>query len=104
MKEDSAKLETKRYKISGAHPSSSLDARARGYGIGGAYERPYRKPEPSSLLGESYGPNPHSGYYGAGVGTARFKPGSAGFESELSWFRKQYGEETAGQDQEPEHT
>ena len=79
------------------HPSRNLEPRARGYGIGGGYEKPYRKgPRPADEQGESYGPVPHSGYYGAGAGVERFERGHAGFDKELSWYRAQYGENTSG--------
>ena len=80
------------------HPSRSLEPRARGYGIGGAYERPYRDArKTASEQVESYGPLPHSGYYGAGVaGSARFQRGQAGYNKELSWYGPQYGETTSG--------
>jgi hypothetical protein len=80
------------------HPSRDLAQRARGFGIGGGYERPYRKER--AKRGESshqlYGPLPHSGYYGAGTGMRPFKLGQASFEEEMGWYRKQYGEKTSG--------
>jgi len=83
---------------SNGHPSRSLEPRARGYGIGGGYERPYRKRQAlADEVKESYGPLPHSGYYGAGAGAERFKRGQAGFDEELLWYRAQYGENTSGQ-------
>jgi hypothetical protein len=45
--------------------------------------------------GESYGPVPHAGYYGAGAGNERFERGQAGFDKELPWYRVQYGERTS---------
>ena len=78
------------------HPSRSLAPRARGYGIGGGYERSYRKR--SATAGEHaevYGPLPHSGYYGSGVGSERFRRGQAGYNQELSWYGPQYGEKTS---------
>ena len=80
------------------HPSRSLDPRTRGYGIGGGYERPYRKLSPSPTARESYGPVPHSGYYGAVSETGRFRHGQAGFKEELAWYGPQYGENTSGLD------
>jgi hypothetical protein len=78
------------------HPSRSLAPRARGYGIGGGYEKPYReRPMPMDHRRESYGPVPHSGYYGAGAGNERFERGEAGFNVELPWYRVQYGENTS---------
>lgn len=79
------------------HPSRSLEPRAKGYGIGGGYERPYRsRPRPADEPGESYGPLPHSGYYGAGAGSERFERGEAGYNRELVWYGPQYGENTSG--------
>ena len=83
----------------GRHPSRSLVARARGFGIGGGYERPYRKEKPKPADSDKmYGPLPHAGYYGAGAGSGPFKRGQAGFSDELSWYRSQYGEKTSGHD------
>lgn len=80
------------------HPSRSLEPRARGYGIGGGYEKPYRKrPKPPDEQSESYGPVPHSGYYGVGAESERFERGKAGYNNELSWYTAQYGEKTSGQ-------
>jgi len=79
------------------HPSRSLAPRAHGYGIGGGYERPYRQRiEPANVEDDSYGPLPHSGYYGAGAGSERFERGKAGFKQELKWYKPQYGEMTSG--------
>ena len=80
------------------HPARRLELRAKGYGIGGGYERPYRKdkPKPADDRRELYGPMPHSGYYGTGTSERPFKLGQASFNEELSWYRKQYGEETSG--------
>lgn len=79
------------------HPSRSLGPRAKGYGIGGGYEKPYRRPlPPAANQTGSYGPVPHSGYYGAGAGAERFERGQAGFKDELSWYGAQYGEKTSG--------
>lgn len=78
------------------HPSRNLAPRARGYGIGGGYEKPYRKRgEPGGEPAEGYGPLPHSGYYGSGVGAERFQRGQAGYKQELSWYGPQYGEKTS---------
>jgi hypothetical protein len=80
------------------HPSRRLELRSRGYGIGGGYERPYRKDKDAQkkALRGNYGPVPHSGYYGGGTGARRFEVGRAGFGEELDWYKKQYGEETSG--------
>jgi hypothetical protein len=84
-----------------SHPSRSLEPRARGYGIGGGYERPYReRTRPMDHHRESYGPVPHAGYYGAGAGEERFERGQAGFNAELSWYRAQYGESTSKRSKE----
>jgi hypothetical protein len=82
------------------HPSRNLGSRARGFGIGGGYERPYRKERAKTADSDEglYGPLPHSGYYGSGVGERPFKRGQAGFTDELSWYRSQYGEKTSGYD------
>lgn len=82
---------------SNPHPSRNLEPRSRGYGIGGGYEKPYRKrPRPADARDESYGPVPHSGYYGVGAESDRFERGKAGFNQELSWYTAQYGERTIG--------
>lgn len=84
-----------------SHPSRSLGPRAKGYGIGGGYEKPYRKrPRPDDHQSESYGPVPHSGYYGAGAGKERFERGQAGYNNELSWYDAQYGKSTSGRSKE----
>lgn len=78
------------------HPSRSLKARGQGFGIGGGYEKPYRKGKLKQADSEKelYGPLPHSGYYGTGVGARPFKRGQASFTEELSWYESQYGERT----------
>lgn len=80
------------------HPSRNLTARAKGFGIGGGYERPYRKEKAkaSDAGGEMYGPLPPAGYYGTGTEGRPFERGQAGFNDELGWYRLQYGENTAG--------
>ena len=85
-----------------SHPSRSLVSRSKGYGIGGGYERPYRKvPSPATKRPrQAYGPIPHSGYYGAGAGAERFERGQAGFRNELRWYGAQYGETTIGRTKE----
>jgi hypothetical protein len=82
------------------HPSKNLESRSRGFGIGGGYERPYRKENPKTSENDEglYGPLPHSGYYGSGMGSRPFKKGEAGFSDELSWYGSQYGERTSGYD------
>jgi hypothetical protein len=80
------------------HPSRNLSARAKGFGIGGGYERPYRKEKlkPADASSEMYGPLPPGGYYGAGTAARPFERGEAGFDDELAWYRAQYGETTSG--------
>jgi hypothetical protein len=80
------------------HPSRNLSARAKGFGIGGGYERPYRKekPKPADASSEMYGPLPPGGYYGTGLGARPFERGEAGFDDEMAWYRSQYGESTSG--------
>jgi hypothetical protein len=82
------------------HPSRRLDLRAKGYGIAAGYEKPYKRdaPRDTSVRGDSYGPIPHSGYYGAGEARTPFKIGQAGFKEELEWYKRQYGRETSGYD------
>jgi hypothetical protein len=82
---------------SSCHPSRSLPSRSKGYGIGGGYERSYRKGSPATnRQREIYGPIPHSGYYGVGAGVERFERGQAGYNNELAWYGSQYGERTSG--------
>ena len=82
-----------------AHPSRNLLARAKGFGIGGGYERPYRKEKAKPAdAGEMYGPLPPGGYYGTGIGARPFERGQAGFSEEIAWYRAQYGEATSGYD------
>ena len=80
------------------HPSRRLELRSGGFGIGGGYERPYRKDKAKrgDAREELYGPLPHSGYYGAGEAARPFKAGQATFQNELSWYKNQYGESTSG--------
>lgn len=80
------------------HPSRRLELRSGGFGIGGGYERPYRKEKAKrgDAKEELYGPLPHSGYYGAGEAARPFKIGQATFQNELSWYENQYGESTSG--------
>ncbi|HVG20091.1 MAG TPA: hypothetical protein VNI02_13655 [Blastocatellia bacterium] len=82
------------------HPSRNLQSRSRGFGIGGGYERPYRKERPKTSDNDEglYGPLPPAGYYGAGTSERPFKRGQAGFADELPWYRAQYGEKTSGYD------
>jgi hypothetical protein len=82
------------------HPSRNLGSRSRGFGIGGGYERPYRRERPKTADNEAglYGPLPHAGYYGTGTSARPFKSGQAGFADELPWYGPQYGEKTSGYD------
>ena len=59
------------------HPSRKLELRSGGYGIAAGYEKPYKRARGEQQKGkdESYGPIPHSGYYGAGES---LRPGVAG--------------------------
>jgi hypothetical protein len=79
------------------HPSRDLTSRSGGYGIAAGYEKKRTRDE--SGVREKrrmYGPLPHSGYYGAGIGARPFKAGQAGFSGELKWYHSQYGENTSG--------
>jgi hypothetical protein len=80
------------------HPLRSLDLRRAGYGVGGGYERAYRKKVKEKVDDRkgSYGPIPHAGYYGGDIQHQRFRVGQATFENELAWYKKQFGEETSG--------
>lgn len=95
------KKESERKK--GNHPSRDLIVRGKGFGIAAGYEKSYEKPEGSVTeiveIAEKYGPLPHSGYYGSGIGLRPFKAGQAGFEGEASWYDKQYGVETGRKSQ-----
>jgi hypothetical protein len=84
--------------ISGkSHPSRDLAVRQEGFGIAAGYEKPYsNQGKPTQLIDSNqlYGAVPHSGYYGTGIGLRPFKRGQAGFNEEMSWYEKQYGEAT----------
>lgn len=79
------------------HPSRSLEARSTGFGIGGGYERPYRKKEKSRADSAKglYGAIAQTGLYGGDKKAQRFQEGEAGFKEELEWYPKQFGEKTA---------
>ena len=81
------------------HPSNDLNIRSKGYGIAAGYERKYEGTDNREMEegNELYGPIPHSGYYGAGVGARPFKKGQASFSEEMSWYSRQYGEWTVKQ-------
>jgi hypothetical protein len=85
------------------HPSRNLDVRSGGFGVAAGYERPFKKEEARTIDREDdlYGPIPHSGYFGAGIGQRPFKSGQAGFSVELDWYKKQYGEKTSGYEEKP---
>lgn len=85
-------------KDQGKHPSKNLGLRKGGYGIGGGYEKPRarRSMAPSGSEPEAYGAICHGGYYGAGTTGQVFKIGEATFGDEREWYRRQYGEKTAG--------
>lgn len=80
------------------HPSRNLDVRSHGFGVAAGYERPFKKEEARTIQREDtlYGPIPHAGYFGAGIGLRPFKNGQASFSNELDWYKKQYGENTSG--------
>jgi hypothetical protein len=85
-------------KYTANHPLRNLELRRNGYGVSGGYERPYKgrvKEKVDDQKG-SYGPIPHAGYYGGDIQHQRFRLGQASFEDELSWYKKQFGEETSG--------
>jgi len=78
------------------HPSRSLDARSHGFGVAAGWERAYNREEkPLEVTKDVYGPIPHGGYYGAGIGLRPFKKKEASFSEELSWYKAQYGEKTS---------
>ena len=84
------------------HPSTSLEARRNGFGIGGGYERPLKR-RGEVRTGVSYGPLPHAGYYGTGSPVTRFGIGQAGFSQEARWFEDQFGKRTSSSDSGEEH-
>jgi len=79
------------------HPSRNLKLRSKGYGIAAGYEKKRGSNQsPPDWRRAIYGPLPHSGYYGTGLGSRPFKSGQAGFSEELDWYHSQYGELTSG--------
>jgi len=79
------------------HPSQNLEDRARGFGIGGGYERPLRRiAGVGTTVSNVYGTVPPSGYYGGGVGQLPFEFGKANFGHELGLYPDQYGREAIG--------
>jgi hypothetical protein len=81
------------------HPSKSLVARQKGFGIAAGIEKPYEKiilieSDDKEAVNEQYAAIPHSGYYGVGLGARPFKKGQASFNEELGWYKSQYGEVT----------
>lgn len=89
---DRAKIAEK----SGSHLSRNPGLRTRGFGIGGGYERPLRRGKEKASRDKKvqYGPLPHAGYYGTGVGARPFRRGESGFGEEMNWYRGQYGEQS----------
>ncbi|MEW6130975.1 MAG: hypothetical protein AB1757_28345 [Acidobacteriota bacterium] len=83
------------------HPSRKLEARARGFGIAAGYEKAFNQDESKTVNRDKtvYGPIPHAGYFGAGLGLRPFKKGQAGFSNELDWYKNQYGEKTTAYDE-----
>jgi hypothetical protein len=80
------------------HPSRSLPARRRGYGIGGGYEKPRTRGAQKNEQAPPgrYGAIAHGGYYGSGGGSRPFKLGQATFEDEIEWYKAQFGEDSSG--------
>ena len=77
------------------HPSRNLNVRSHGFGVAAGYERNYNREEkPLEVEKDIYGPIPHGGYYGAGIGLRPFKKKEATFSDELSWYKTQYGVKT----------
>ncbi|GEM_PF-3490847 len=77
------------------HPSRNLEVRSHGFGVAAGYERNYHKEDkPLEREKDIYGPIPHGGYYGAGIGLQPFKKKEATFSDELAWYKTQYGEKT----------
>ncbi|HYM00125.1 MAG TPA: hypothetical protein VEZ90_14325 [Blastocatellia bacterium] len=94
---DDVQLKASDQKADREHPSHSLDQRRKGFGIGGGYEKPYRKRERSRSDSNDgpYGAIAQTGYYGAGKAAERFDVGEAGFGDEQSWYQRQFGEKTS---------
>src|SRR5215813_13041367 len=80
------------------HPSQSLAARKRGFGIGGGYERPYKQRESARSDNQTgpYGAIAEGGFFSSGNADQRFAIGQAGFKNELPLYKKQFGEQTSG--------
>jgi hypothetical protein len=79
------------------HPFKDLEARRNGFGIAAGIEKPYKigSQNNQEVDEEAYASIPHSGYYGVGLGDRPFKRGQAGFESEINWYKNQFGEVTS---------
>ena len=82
------------------HPAWSLEERKDGFGIGGAFERPYRRPPAGRTDSHKglYGPIPHAGYYGANDSRQRFGVGQATYKEEIALLERQWVEKTSGSD------
>jgi hypothetical protein len=80
------------------HPAWSLEERKDGFGIGGGFERPYRRPPAGKTDSRKglYGPVPHAGYYGADDSEQRFGVGQATYKDEISLYKRQWVEKTSG--------
>lgn len=96
MRKNNDELPKTRDKLT--HPSVNLEERGKGFGVASGFERKYDK-DASKIIdreGEPYGPIPHGGYFGAGIGSRPFKRGQASFNEEICWFGLQYGANTSG--------
>jgi len=82
------------------HPVWSLEERKDGFGIGGAFERPYRRAPAGRTDSRKglYGPIPHAGYYGANDSRQRFGVGQATYKEEIALLERQWVEKTSGSD------
>src|SRR5215831_13311595 len=82
------------------HPVWSLEERKDGFGIGGAFERPYRRPPAGRTDSRKglYGPIPHAGYYGANDSRQRFGVGQATYKEEIALLERQWVEKTSRSD------
>lgn len=85
------------------HPSRSLAARRKGFGIGGGYERPYKEKEPARSDNKAglYGAIAEGGIFTSGNAEQRFAIGQAGFRNEQSLYKDQFGEQTSGSEWSP---
>jgi hypothetical protein len=92
--------ETPSLKGSRKHPAWSLEERKDGFGIGGGFERPYRRASGGRTDSRKglYGPVPHAGYYGANAPEQRFSVGQATYKEEIELYKRQWVEKTSGFD------